>query len=414
MKKCIVIVVLFCVLSVLVSCKCKHEWSDATCDSPQICSKCGEKQGSALGHSFGGSFVEKEPTCSETGVSVKKCSACGKEERTELAKTSHTFSEDWTTTEDEHWHDATCVHTELTQDRGKHEWNDGEVTTDSTCIEDGVRTFTCKVCGYIKTENIPATGHTVDAGVIVNEPTCTENGLRVYSCTVCGQEIKTEPIPAAHNWNEQYSCDSCGKALHVEMIGPAGGFIFYDCDADNSTGNADGLTSDICGWRFLEAAPYDIEIDGCSSFAFGEYKEYMSGDSLYVNGTTIYDSSNCTRPEIGAGYSNTKMLVEAMGDFAYDGLYKKKIEDYPAKLCLGYEYGGYDDWFLPSRDELHLMYINLCKIGLGEFESGNYWSSSESEDSMDAYYNMFYSFGWYAKGARTNWNSFRVRAIRAF
>lgn len=45
-------------------------------------------------------------------------------------------------------------------------------------------------------------------------------------------------------------------------IGPAGGYIFYDCDADNDNGNQDGLTSSECGWRFIEAAPKDIEING--------------------------------------------------------------------------------------------------------------------------------------------------------
>lgn len=158
----------------------------------------------------------------------------------------------------------------------------------------------------------------------------------------------------------------------------------------------------------------DISKDGDETFCFGEYKEFMSGDSLYINGTTQYDPSNCTRPEIGYGYSNTKLLVETIGEYAYDGFYKTKVTDYPAKLCWEFEYNGFDDWFLPSRDELHLMYINLYKIGLGGFSSQNYWSSSESEDSLEAYFNMFSGFGWYAKGARSNWNHFRVRAVRAF
>lgn len=405
MKKCIVIVVLFCVLSVLVSCKCKHEWSDATCDSPQICSKCGEKQGSALGHSFGEPFVEKEPTCSETGVSVKKCSVCGKEERSELAKTSHTFSEDWTTTEEDHWHEATCVHTELTQDRGKHEWNDGEVTTDPTCIEDGIKTFTCKVCGYIKTENLPATGHTVDAGVIVNEPTGTSNGLRIYSCTVCGEELEIEIVSATgeHSY-VNYRCSECG----IWGKGPAGGYVFYDCDADNDSGNADGLKSSECGWRYLEAASSDLS----NSYIFGYCRTRDDGLNKELG----------TETAIGTGRINTEALVEAMGETAYKYHRGAKKDVYAAKACADYSITVdgivYDDWFLPSKDELNLMYVNLKENNIGVFftkkYSAGYLSSSESSSYLDVWSQSFYDGYQDVFGYRDDTCEYKVRPIRAF
>ncbi len=407
MKKSIVVVVLFCVLSVLVSCKCRHEWSDSTCDSPQICSKCGEQQGSALGHSFGEPFVEKESTCSETGVSVKKCSVCGKEERSELAKTSHTFSEDWTTTEEEHWHEATCVHTELTQDRGRHEWNDGEITKDSSCIEDGVKTFVCKVCGRIRTENIPATGHTVDAGVIVNEPTCTSNGLKIYSCTVCGEEMEIEIVSATgeHSY-VNYRCSECG----IWGKGPAGGYVFYDCDADNDSGNADGLKSSECGWRYLEAAPSDLS----SSYIFGFY--------MIDNGRYLDNEKVGTEKAIGSGKANTEALVEAMGETAYVDYRGSEKDVYAAKACADYSITAegvvYDDWFLPSKDELNLMYVNLKENGLGfspdkRNRFGFYWSSSEM-GSDDVWCQYFGDGDQSTSGRSYIFDDYKVRPIRAF
>ncbi|MFQ9390174.1 MAG: hypothetical protein ACLR1V_16505 [Coprococcus sp.] len=37
--------------------------------------------------------------------------------------------------------------------------DDGKVTKEATCTEDGVKTNTCTVCGETKTEIIPAVGH---------------------------------------------------------------------------------------------------------------------------------------------------------------------------------------------------------------------------------------------------------------
>ena len=52
----------------LTGCGCKHEWKDATCDTPKTCAKCSETEGEALGHNW------KEATC-ET---AKTCSVCNK------------------------------------------------------------------------------------------------------------------------------------------------------------------------------------------------------------------------------------------------------------------------------------------------------------------------------------------------
>ena len=184
--------------------------------------------------------------------------------------------------------------------------------------------------------------------------------------------------------------------------GPAGGWIFYDCDEDNSTGNADGLISSECGWRYLEAAPSDIGI--YESYGFGYYRP--DGTNNMVG----------TSQAIGSGRYNTERLVEYMDieGKAYSDSSGTATAEYAAKKCLDYSYGGYDDWFLPSKDELNLMYHNLQKQGLGSFANDSYsyyWSSSEY-DIYGAWRRNFN--GGSQDNIYNRHNEVYVRAVRAF
>ncbi len=99
-----------------------------------------------------------DATCTEDGsyYSVVYCSECGEE----------------------------LSRTKVTVEATGHTWDDGIVTTEATCTENGVMTYTCTVCGETKTEDINATGHSYTAEIIA--PTYTEQGYTIYTCTVCG------------------------------------------------------------------------------------------------------------------------------------------------------------------------------------------------------------------------------------
>ena len=80
--------------------------------------------------------------------------------------------------------------------------------------------------------------------------------------------------PSGHVYNNGV-CIVCGfdrNNYYVGRTGPAGGYIFYDCDADNSSGNADGLVSSECGWRFLEVDTSVATVGSESYFVFGYYR----------------------------------------------------------------------------------------------------------------------------------------------
>ena len=167
--------------------------------------------------------------------------------------------------------------------------------------------------------------------------------------------------------------------------GPAGGIVFYD----------KGSYSD--GWRYLEVSPADVRIvsgsPSCDSmdmwydfgeeeYTFGQYAKELDGWPLFTNGTTSFKDTNCTSRKVGMGLSNTKKLVSCMGTKAiyFDSAKTMTTPNYAAKMCLDLVFNGFDDWYLPSLDELVLVYENVFKLGLCDYSNGyydGYWSSSE-------------------------------------
>lgn len=231
-------------------------------------------------------------------------------------------------------------------------------------------------------------GHAYEC-TILDAATCTSPGRRKFVCSVCGDEY-TETYRITHdivdNPGHVSSCSICGKVVR----GPAGGVVFYDVDADNGSGNADGLISAECGWRYLEATPYDLSYQGIMSgysgeYEFGLYSRNSGNTWLFVNGTTTYNSSNCTKTGIGYGKTNTVLLVGAMGTSYGYYLHEGKEDDeyrittsYAAKIVSDLEYNGYSDWFVPSKDELNAWY-QYVKANNLTVKRAYYLSSSEKE-----------------------------------
>ena len=116
----------------------------------------------------------------------------------------------------------------------------------------------------------------------------------------------------------------------------------------------------------------------------------------WYNGS--YVVTGATGTAIGTGQANTTAIVNIQG-----------AGSYAAKLCNDLIVGGYNDWFLPSKDELAKLYIN--KVAIGGFADGFYWNSSE-------YYNADLAWGQNflngVQGHTFKYITGRVRAVRAF
>jgi hypothetical protein len=177
----------------------------------------------------------------------------------------------------------------------------------------------------------------------------------------------------------------------VGEIGMSGGYIFYD----------KGDYSD--GWRYLEAAPAGwsgATVD--PGYMFGYYRTTSTGTNLVVG----------TGTAVGTGKANTTVLTATMGSTAYSSDRGTEKAVYAAKICEDYTGGGYDDWFLPSKDELNLMYQNLMVQGLGGFSDGGYWSSSEGSDGVT--WSQYFGNGYQNYSSAYRSNDYVVRPVRAF
>jgi hypothetical protein len=170
------------------------------------------------------------------------------------------------------------------------------------------------------------------------------------------------------------------KQYRVGDTGPAGGIIFY---AKSAYGD---------GWRYMEAAPPETEFQA----AWGiELKD------------AILPSLFSTSGNIGSGRNNTENFIVNSYIFSED----ERTPRLAASGCRSLNFGGYTDWFLPSKDELMFMYSNLASRGLGGFRGDAYWSSTESSYEY-AYFQSFREGKQFFNGYKIM--PLTVRAVRAF
>jgi len=162
------------------------------------------------------------------------------------------------------------------------------------------------------------------------------------------------------------SSDSEPGLYAIGDKGPAGGIVFYITEG---------------GLHGLEAAPVDQSITftpwGC-------------------RGTLI---AGADETAIGTGAQNTADILAGCPDTPI-----------AADIAAGYTLNGFNDWFLPSKDELRELYGNRWVVGgLSDAEKG-YWSSSET--NVDEAQGLIFHTGRHNSASKHI--PARVRAVRAF
>jgi hypothetical protein len=130
---------------------------------------------------------------------------------------------------------------------------------------------------------------------------------------------------------------------------------------------------------------------------------------LWYNGANV--TTGAIAIVLGTGFANTNTIITVQGAPT------PTIIDYAANVARAYNGGGYNDWYLPSKDELNFLYINRVAIG-GFAGSGYvYWSSSEA-DVSHAWVHGFGNGDIISQSGSKDGSDFeysaRVRAVRAF
>lgn len=103
--------------------------------------------------------------------------------------------------------------------------------------------------------------------------------------------------------------------------------------------------------------------------------------------------------DYGWGRENTTAIVNVQGD-----------AQYAANVCYKMLLNGYDDWFLPSKDELNALYLQKAAGKITNLNCPFYWSSTEA--SATEAWSQSFSNG--ANSAVDKGGSYGICPIRAF
>jgi len=192
----------------------------------------------------------------------------------------------------------------------------------------------------------------VDYGDTISKP---EDPVKAgYDCFFTGWYNKG--LTEAFSFNTAITSDitlyAKWRPYELGQTGPGQGKIFYRDEAGFPQYQYDNKEI-IC--HYLEAAPADMD----TTLIWWDYQK--SADTGVINGIYLFDATG-----IGMGRRNTALILINSPNAA------------AAKACNDYKYGGNTDWFLPSKDELNMLYVNRAYIG--NLTNNSYWSSSGTVD----------------------------------
>jgi len=190
-----------------------------------------------------------------------------------------------------------------------------------------------------------------------------------------------------------------------------------------NTGDQDGSETKVTAGSSITVTgsgtnknPYVINSTAATTLTIGQ--SYQGGIIFWLDATAQHGLIAATVDQGTAIlWSNTKSTIaNAVRDGIGGGIYNTEqimnqgAGGYAAKLCAIYKGGGYGDWYLPSKYELNLLFLQKALVG--GFATDYYWSSLEFVGDIAIVWIQDFVSGnqwWAYKDYPLN-----VRAIRSF
>jgi len=194
-----------------------HEWSNWTSTGKEEHKKtCEICSGSRISSHNWDNGIETVPaTVLQDGVRTYTCPDCSATKTEVIPKIVCDHSWGKWIADDDITHTHTCINENgcTAYQKQAHEWNEGVVTTEATETSEGVKTFTCLVCSYEKTETIPILQHTHQFGEWISDGAKTHTHYCVNGNTCTVTETAEHSYDAwANNYDGTHSgkCSVCG------------------------------------------------------------------------------------------------------------------------------------------------------------------------------------------------------------
>jgi hypothetical protein len=142
---------------------------------------------------------------------------------------THTFAEEWSKDANNHWHAATCEHTEEVEGKAAHTFGEWVETKAATEEEKGSKERTCSVCGYKETAEIDKLAHThkfaeewsKDENNHWHESTCGHDVKDGEAAHTFGEWTETLAATCGDKGSKERECTVCGykETAEIEATG---------------------------------------------------------------------------------------------------------------------------------------------------------------------------------------------------
>lgn len=187
------------------------------------------------------------------------------------------------------------------------------MTTPATCKEEGVKTYTCTLCGEKKTEAVAITSDHKFVTESETPATCTEKGSRRVKCSVCGKTDTEEIAPLGHSLVYEVTTPS-GSSV-VSITAPtcqSAGFYKVKCKVEG------------CDYSDTKTLDKDaaVHTDGTYESSSSDYKQTTEAEE----GSITVSCDDCSVSKTtSATYIDTELIgkwkCEEIGvfDFKADG-----------------------------------------------------------------------------------------------